>query len=74
VRPARHSRPLQPRPPLRIEVLGGSTEGLAASANTVSEPVAERRLRQLRVLDELLRDGLLSFEEERAIRQRILEH
>jgi hypothetical protein len=65
---------LEPRPPLRIEVLGGSTEVLAASANTVSEPVAERRLRQLRVLDELLRDGVPSSKEERAIRQRILAH
>jgi hypothetical protein len=64
-----------PHPPLPIEVLGGSTEAApAASAGAAPEPMAERRLRQLRVLDELLRDGLLSLEEERAIRLRILAH
>lgn len=63
---------LKPSAPLRTEVLGGANEGLAEAAPAASGIVAERRLRQLRVLDELLREGLLSSEEERTIRQRIL--
>ena len=58
---------------VRTEVLGGAAE--PATATTLlpaSESIAERRLRQLRVLDELLQEGLLSPEEERPIRQRIL--
>jgi hypothetical protein len=43
------------------------------SASSISEPLSERRLRQLKVLNELLDDGLISEEEERAIRKRIFE-
>jgi hypothetical protein len=34
--------------------------------------MAERRLRQLRLLDELLEEGIISAEEERSIRRRLL--
>jgi hypothetical protein len=40
---------------------------------SVAEPLSERRLRQLKVLEELLDDKLISAEEERAIRKRIFE-
>ena len=43
------------------------------SASSVAEPLSARRLRQLKVLDELLDDMLISAEEERAIRKRIFE-
>lgn len=42
------------------------------SAST-AEPLSERRLRQLKFLNELLNDKLISAEEERAIRERIFE-
>jgi len=44
------------------------------SASSISESLSERRLRQLKVLNELLDDGLISEEEERAFRKRIFEH
>ncbi len=44
----------------------------AETAGQTAESKADRRLRQLRVLDELLEEGLLSPEEERRIRRRIL--
>ena len=37
------------------------------------EPLSDRRLRQLKVLNELLEDSLISAEEEQAIRKRIFE-
>jgi len=43
------------------------------STSSVAEPLSARRLRQLKVLDELLDDMLISAEEERAIRKRIFE-
>lgn len=43
------------------------------SATSKAEPLSERRLRQLKVLDELFEDKLISAEEERAIRKRIFE-
>ncbi len=43
------------------------------SASSISELLSERRLRQLKVLNELLDDGLISEEEQRAIRKRIFE-
>jgi hypothetical protein len=67
--------------PLRTEVLGPAEANEATASiqpatgappEPTAEGVAERRLRQLRVLDELLGEGLLSPEEERSIRQRIL--
>lgn len=39
----------------------------------VDRTPAQRRLRQLRVLQELLDDGIISADEERAIRRRLLE-
>jgi len=42
-------------------------------AASIAEPLSNRRLRQLKVLDELLDDQLISAEEERAIRKRIFE-
>lgn len=44
------------------------------SAAAVAEPMSARRLRQLKVLNELLDDKLITAEEERAIRKRIFEH
>lgn len=41
-------------------------------AGGVAPEGAERRLRQLRLLDELLEDGIISAEEERSIRRRLL--
>jgi len=38
-----------------------------------SEPLSDRRLRQLKVLNELLEDKLISEQEERLIRKRIFE-
>jgi hypothetical protein len=66
--------------PLHTEVLGpvtdpqtgGSVPAATGTQTGPAEGVAARRLRQLRVLDELLEEGLLSPEEERSIRQRIL--
>mgnify|MGYP001580407089 FL=1 len=43
------------------------------SASSGADPLSARRLRQLKVLDELLDDKLISAEEERAIRKRIFE-
>ena len=43
------------------------------SATSTAEVLSERRLRQLKVLNELLDDKLISAEEERAIRKRIFE-
>ena len=43
------------------------------SAASIVEPLSERRLRQLKVLNELLDDKLISTEEEQAIRKRIFE-
>jgi len=43
------------------------------TATSIAEPLSERRLRQLKVLDELFEDKLISAEEERAIRKRIFE-
>ena len=43
------------------------------SAVSVAEPLSARRLRQLKVLNELLEDKLISAEEEQAIRKRIFE-
>ncbi len=58
---------------VRTEVLGGSAEPAAvATPQRATESIAERRLRQLRVLDELLQEGLLTADEERRLRQRIL--
>ena len=42
-------------------------------AASIAEPLSNRRLRQLKVLDELLDDQLISAEEERAIRKRSFE-
>lgn len=42
------------------------------NATAVAPHAAQRRLRQLRLLDELLEDGVISVEEERSIRQRLL--
>ncbi len=39
----------------------------------VADPVSERRLRQLKVLQELLEEGLISVQQEAEIRRRILE-
>ena len=43
------------------------------SAAPPAEPLSARRLRQLKVLNELLEDKLISADEERAIRKRIFE-
>jgi hypothetical protein len=43
------------------------------AAASIAEPLSERRLRQLKVLNELLDDKLISTEEEQAIRKRIFE-
>jgi len=43
------------------------------SATSITEALSERRLRKLKVLNELLDDKLISAEEERAIRKRIFE-
>ena len=43
------------------------------SAKSATEPLSERRLRQLKVLNELLDDKLISAEEEQSIRKRIFE-
>jgi len=43
------------------------------SAAPVAEPLSARRLRQLKVLNELLEDGLITAEQERVIRTRIFE-
>jgi hypothetical protein len=40
---------------------------------TTAGTLSERRLRQLKVVDELLEDGLISIDEERTIRKRILD-
>jgi len=42
-------------------------------AASTGETLSERRLRQLKVLDELLEEGLISDQEERSIRKRIYE-
>ncbi len=43
------------------------------SATSTAEPLSDRRLRQLKVLNELLDDKLITAEEERTIRKRIFE-
>jgi len=43
------------------------------SAVSIAEPLSERRLRQLKVLNELLDDKLISAKEEQSIRKRIFE-
>lgn len=43
------------------------------SARSATEVLSERRLRQLKVLNDLLDDKLISAEEEQAIRKRIFE-
>ena len=43
------------------------------SATSATEALSERRLRQLKVLNELLDDKLISAEEEQSIRKRIFE-
>jgi len=43
------------------------------SATSTTEALSERRLRQLKVLNELLDDKLISADEEQAIRKRIFE-
>ena len=43
------------------------------SATPITEALSERRLRQLKVLNELLDDKLISAEEEQSIRRRIFE-
>ena len=57
-----------PAPPARPESAPG-----AKQATRRTDPY-RRRLRQLKVLQELLEDGLISAEEEANIRRRILEH
>jgi hypothetical protein len=58
-----------------IEDLGAGP-WIASSAVTPADadesPHAQRRLRQLRLLEELLEDGIITAEEERAIRRRLL--
>jgi len=45
----------------------------AASGQSGSAAIMQRRLRQLKVLQELLDDGLMTADEERTIRKRILD-
>ncbi len=51
---------------------GDATGTPAPAAATMPETVPARRLRQLQVLQELLDEGLISAEEERRIRRRLL--
>ena len=62
--PVARSRPVN-NPPAALKP--------ARAVTPVAEPLSGRRLRQLQVLNELLDDGLISAEEERAIRNRIFE-
>jgi hypothetical protein len=54
----------------RPEPATAESDAVGAAAPTA---LSQRRLRQLKVLDELLADGLISEQEERTIRRRILD-
>ncbi len=65
----------QSTPVVNVEAVGKpqAIRKSKQSATSIPEPFSERRLRQLKVLNELLDDKLISAEEERAIRKRIFE-
>jgi hypothetical protein len=57
---------------VRVAVEDLDAVGPMARETPPAPHAAERRLRQLRVLEELLEDGIISAEEERSIRRRLL--
>jgi hypothetical protein len=62
-------------PVVKLET-GGKLQAIQEvkrSATPITEALSERRLRQLKVLNELLDDKLISAEEEQSIRKRIFE-
>ena len=66
---------MEPTPVVKLEA-AGKPQAIRKSeqtATSITETLSERRLRQLKVLNELLDDKLISAEEEQSIRKRIFE-
>lgn len=66
---------MESTPVVKLEA-GGKPQAIRKpeqSATSATEALSERRLRQLKVLNELLDDKLISAEEEQSIRKRIFE-
>jgi hypothetical protein len=64
---------VQANPPAEARQTPKPVRPVTPGTEPVSEPLSDRRLRQLKVLNELLEDKLISVEEEKTIRQRIFD-